>query len=422
MEMGSPAAHLSLLPIFLKESAPNLTHLYLARLHLGRGTTFPEHCKLPALKHLHISRARGDRLFQLSWRCPALLSLVCQDYYLPFEDPEDENGLHPEDAPSRIPGLGDHSLVSSLLNFGWLERVTLSQDSVQTAFRWTKRPRSIVTLPGIKTVTLIGNASLPPYYEERANRNHFDLSTLDHFLQTFTHLNHLILHDVSMLWPNAQQHHFKASLRGIERITFEGVIRIASIRAALKLFPKLQSVKFEACLPSFIHGGIMETCNLGTSSVFEPESLKGEAPHAQGPKYPKRLIVKVVNLLLGDSPSDQELSCCSKLRHLEFSGFTIDDSDIQSLLKLLNLHEEHQKHSGTTTPYPGMLTLRACFYTGVNDNDDGDGTDDIGHEYTRVPVLDAENMGYRQAEELFEDLPEEFEDAAEAEQEEMWGS
>jgi hypothetical protein len=121
-EMGSPGAHLSLLPIFLKGSAPNLTHLYLAKLHLGRGTTFPENCNLPALKHLHISSVRADRLFQLSRRCPTLLSLACQDYYLPFNDPDDNDELHPEDAPPRNLALGDHPLASSLLNFGRLER------------------------------------------------------------------------------------------------------------------------------------------------------------------------------------------------------------------------------------------------------------------------------------------------------------
>jgi hypothetical protein len=418
--MGFPAPHLSLLPVLLKGSVPNLTHLYLTKLHLGRRITFQDHCELPALRYLHISSARGDRLFQLSRRCPILLSFVCREYFLPFDDPEDEDELHVDDAPTIIPGMVDQILVSSLRNFGQLERITRSQNVMQTAFTWTRKPLSIIALPGIKTVTLIGNGCLPPFYDARADQDHFNLPTFDHFMQTFTHLNHLILYNVAALWPNAQQHHFTASLQSIERIAFEGIIRLSPIRAALKLLPNLRSLKFEACQPSFTHGNLLQLCNLATSSVFEPEYLSKET-HPQLPKYPKRLIVKLVNLLTAEPPSDQDLpwACCSTLQRLELSGLTIDESDIRSLLKLLKLYKEHQERIGTATPYPGMLTLNACFYTGVVDNVGGENTNDIGHAYTRVPVHDAESMGYCEAKELFKDLPEEFEDAVEAEEEEI---
>jgi hypothetical protein len=272
----------------------------------------------------------------------------------------------------------------------------------------------------VKTVTLIGNASLPHFYEEKANRNPFGLSTFDHFLQTFTSLNHLILYDVSVLWPlNAQQHHFKASLQSIEHITFEGIIRLGPIRAVLRLLPNLRSLKFEACQPSFTNGNFLQYSNLATSSVFDPESLNGEGPRAQSPKYPKRLIVKVVNLLTEEEfPNGQGLPCRFTLQRLEFSGLTITDSDIQSLLKLTKTHEERQKeYRGTATPYSKLLTLKACFYTAINDDGGAEDATDLGHNFSRVRVRDAESMGYKEAEELFKRLPEQFKNRAEDDEE-----
>jgi hypothetical protein len=215
-----------------------------------------------------------------------------------------------------------------------------------------------------------------------------------------------------MLWsPDVPQYHFEASLQTIKHITFEGIIRLTPIRAALRLLPNLRSVKFEACHPSFTQGNYLQYCNLATSSIFDPESSKDGG---QEPKYPRGLAVKVANLLTEEYPTGQELPCRSTLQRLELSGLTFTDSDIQSLLELLMFHEKHQKHRGTATPYSGRfkLTLKACFYTAINDNgggSSGEDANDLGHRCKRVPVRDAESMGYNEAEELFKHLPEQFE-------------